>query len=98
MMGISQTSIDNPIQIRLAHELAGQIALQEGSFDKAIEELQQANQQNPYNSYRIALAYLRAGDKERAKEWCRNAVEFNSLNNLNYALIREKAKKMYASL
>src|SRR3712207_4771649 len=37
----------NPNQLRQAHELAGMIALAEKDYDKAIAELQQANQQNP---------------------------------------------------
>jgi tetratricopeptide (TPR) repeat protein len=82
----------NPAQVRLAHELAGMIALAEKDYDKALAELQQASQQNPQNLYRLCQAYQGKGDKEKAKELCTKAAEFNSLPQLNYAFIRTKAK------
>jgi tetratricopeptide (TPR) repeat protein len=82
----------NPAQIRLAHELAGMIALAEKDYDKALSELQMANQQNPRNLYRMCQAHEGKGDKEKAKELCKQAAEFNSLPQLNYAFIRTKAK------
>jgi tetratricopeptide (TPR) repeat protein len=91
-------AINNPFQIRLSHELAGMIALEEKEYDKALEELQQANQQNPYNSYRMALAYKGIGDKEKAKELCMKAAKFNALNSLNYAFIRNKAQQWLDSM
>jgi tetratricopeptide (TPR) repeat protein len=83
---------NNPAQVRLSHELAGMIALAEKDYDKALVELPQANQQNPQNLYRMCQAYEAKGDKEKAKELCTKAAEFNSLPALNYALIRTKAK------
>jgi tetratricopeptide (TPR) repeat protein len=82
----------NPAQVRLAHELAGMIALAEKDYDKALSELQQASQQNPQNLYRMCQAYQGKGDREKAKELCRKAAEFNSLPQLNYAFIRTKAR------
>jgi tetratricopeptide (TPR) repeat protein len=82
----------NPAQIRLSHELTGMIALAEKDNDKALAELQLANQQNPQNLYRMCLAHQGKGDKEKAKELCTKAAEFNSLPQLNYAFIRTKAK------
>jgi tetratricopeptide (TPR) repeat protein len=83
---------NNPAQVRLAHELAGMIALAEKDYDKALAELPQSNQQNPQNLYRLCQAYQGKGDKEKAKEFCTKAAEFNSLPALNYAFIRTKAK------
>jgi tetratricopeptide (TPR) repeat protein len=91
-------AINNPFQIRLAHELAGMIALEEKNYDKAIEEFQQANQQNPYNFYRIALAFAAKGEEDKAREHCTKAANFNSLNNLNYAFIKNKALEMLESM
>jgi tetratricopeptide (TPR) repeat protein len=82
----------NPVQAKQAHELDGIIALAEKDSDKALAELQQANQQNPQNLYRMCQAYQGKGDKEKAKELCTKAAGFNSLPQLNYALIRVKAK------
>lgn len=83
---------NNPNQVKLAHEVAGQIALAEKDYDKALAELQQANQQNPQNLYRMCQAHRGKGDKEKARELCTKAAEFNSLPALNYAFVRTKAK------
>lgn len=91
-------AINNPFQIRLSHELAGMIALEEKNYDKALKELQQANQQNPYNLYRMALAYQGKGEKDKAREFCMTAAKFNALNNLNYAFMRKRAQKMVGSM
>jgi len=83
----------NPFQKRLAHEIAGRIALAEKRWDEAIAELRQANQLDPYNRYRLAQAYSgRAvpGDRDRAKELARGARNDNTLANLNLALLRQE--------
>ena len=82
---------NNSNQIRFTHELNGLIALAEKKYDNAIAELLQANQQDPYNIYRIAIAFERKGDLPRAKEFYKRASEFYGLPALNYALIRAKA-------
>jgi len=91
-------AIKNPNQIRLSHELKGMIALAEKDYDSALSELQQANQQNPYNLYRIALAYQGKGDVAKAREWCERAAHFNALNSLNYAFMRNKVRQLLDSL
>ncbi len=91
-------AVNNPFQIKLSHELAGMIALEEEQYDKALDELQQASQQNPYNHYRMSLAYRGKGDKQRAKEFCMKAARFNALNSLNYGFIRHKAQQMLDSM
>src|SRR5262249_37538416 len=58
----------NPFQIKLAHELAGRIALAGKDYDTAISELQQANQQNPQNLYRQCQAYQGKNDMAKAEE------------------------------
>ncbi len=82
----------NPAQVRNAHELDGIIALAEKDYDRAIAELQQANQQNPQDLYRLSLAYKAKGDAEKAKEYAGKAANFNSLPQVNYAFVRTKAK------
>lgn len=89
----------NTFQIWLAHELAGSIALAEKNYDQAIAEFQQANQQNPYTLYRLALAYEGKGDMKNAKAFCTKAAHFNSLNNpLNYAFMRKKAEQKLTAI
>jgi tetratricopeptide (TPR) repeat protein len=84
----------NPGQARQAHELAGMIALQEKQWDKAIAELQQANQQNAYNHYRLALAWQGKGDAAQAKAHAAAAAHFYPLPDLNFAFIHAKAAKV----
>jgi tetratricopeptide (TPR) repeat protein len=84
----------NPAQLKQAHELDGRIALAEKDYDKAIAELQQANQQDPRNLYLLSQAYQGKGDSTKAKELYTKAAEFYSLPQLNYAFVRIKAQKM----
>jgi tetratricopeptide (TPR) repeat protein len=86
----------NELQLKQAHELAGRIALAEKNYDIAIAELQQANEQNPRNLYRLAQAYQAKGDSTKAHEYYVQAAGFNSLPQLNYAFIRVKAQKIVA--
>ena len=86
-------SLKNPFQTKQAHELLGMIALEAKDYDAALSELQQSNQQNPYDLYRLCQAYQGKGDKAKAKEFCTKAAAFNSLPQLNLAFIRTKAAK-----
>ncbi len=86
----------NPFQVKLAHAITGMVALNEKDWDKAIAELQQSNLQDPYNLYRLSLAYAGKGDKEKAKEFAAKAADFNALPGLNAAFVREKARKASA--
>ena len=83
----------NPVQVKLAHELTGRIALAQKDYDKAIAELEQANLQDPRNLYRLGQAYDGKGDHAKGQEFFGNAAKFNSLPALNYAFIRAKAEK-----
>jgi tetratricopeptide (TPR) repeat protein len=87
----------NANQLKQAHELAGRIALEEKNYDNAISELSQANQQNPDVLYLTAQAYKAKGDAANAKTFFTKAAKFNSLPQLNYAFIRNKAEKALAS-
>jgi tetratricopeptide (TPR) repeat protein len=88
---------NNPAQARLARGLNGLIALEEQNYDKALAELQQANLQNPYDLYRMCLAYQGKGDAAKKKEFCTKAANFNPLPQLNQAFVRTKAAKIAAS-
>lgn len=83
----------NAFQSRQAHELIGMIALAEKDYEKALSELQQSNQQNPYNLYRMCQAYQGKGDLNQAKDFCKKAAESNSLPAINYAFVRRAAAK-----
>jgi tetratricopeptide (TPR) repeat protein len=87
----------NPFQTKLAHALNGMVALAGKDWDTAVTELQQGNLQDPYNLYRLSLAYQGKGDKAKAKEFATKAADFNALPALNAAFVRTKAKKAAAS-
>jgi tetratricopeptide (TPR) repeat protein len=82
------------LRVKQAHELAGRIALAEKDYAAAIAELEQANEQDPRNLYRLYQAYQGKGDSAKAQEYCAQAAEFHSLPQLNYAFIRVKAQKI----
>ena len=86
-------AIENPFQIRLYHQLMGMIALAEQDYEDAIEEMEQSNLQNPYNLYRLSIAYQGNKNAESAKQYMDQAMNFNGLNNMNYAFIRNKMRK-----
>ena len=88
----------NANQIRLVHQLNGLIAMEEKSGDGGVSELLQSNLQDPYDLYRIGLAYSAKGDKKHAKEYFAKSASFNSLPFLNYAFVRAKASKIAAEL
>jgi tetratricopeptide (TPR) repeat protein len=90
------TAKKNDGEIRLAHQLAGTIALQDQQFDQAIAELRQGNQQDAYTLYRLGLAYQGKEDGTQAAGFFQRAAEQNSLPALSYAFVRLKAKKMKA--
>ncbi len=89
---------DNRIQMKLAHELIGSIAIEQQDYVQAVRELRQANQQNPYNLYRLALAYQGTEMKDEARKYCAGAARFNGLPLLNYAFIRQKAERLLSAI
>ena len=87
----------NQNQLKQAHELAGRIALEEKNYDAAITELTAANQQNPDVLYLLGETYRGKGDSAKARESFTKAAKFNSLPQLNYAFVRNKAEKALAT-
>ncbi len=89
----SAEAANNPALLKNAHELAGIIALAQKDYDTAIAELQQANQQNPQNLFRLGQAFQAKGDSAKAQQYFSEAARFNSLPQLPYAFVRVKAQK-----
>jgi tetratricopeptide (TPR) repeat protein len=80
----------NPFQKRLAHEIAGQIALAEKRWAQAAVELRQANLIDPYNVYRLSLAEAGRGEVAEAKRLAESALHDNGLTSLNHAFVRRR--------
>ncbi|MBZ5725579.1 MAG: hypothetical protein LAP87_11330 [Acidobacteriia bacterium] len=70
----------NPPQEVFYHYLAGYVALYGGDGKKALEELQQANQNDAFIQCLMGQAYEKAGDKEKAMEYYRKAAATTSHN------------------
>jgi len=78
------------------HYLAGYLRLEAGDFDAAIEELKQANAQDPFHQLLLARAYEKKGARAEAQEAYR-AVVASRQNNIERALAYPEAKKKLAS-
>jgi tetratricopeptide (TPR) repeat protein len=89
---------NNTFQLWLTHELSANIGMAEKRYSDAVKEYQQANLQNPYNLYRLALAYQAMGDKNSARDYCQQAAEHNTLNNPQYAFMRHKSNNLRTSM
>jgi tetratricopeptide (TPR) repeat protein len=88
----------NPSQIRQAHQLMGMIALEEGDYQTAIQELLQGEQRSTYNMFRLGLAYEGLGDRDKAREYFDKASHFYVVNTFSNALVRTRALEKLQSL
>jgi tetratricopeptide (TPR) repeat protein len=89
---------NNTGQIWLSHDLNGMIALNEKDYKKAQDEFMNANQQNPYTFYKLALAYAGDDNIEEAKRYAEMSANFNALTSMNQAFVQKKAEDMLASM
>jgi tetratricopeptide (TPR) repeat protein len=80
-------------RIRLGHELAGTVALEDKDYGKATAELAQADQRDAYVLYTSALAYQGKGDAGKAKELTGLAADTYTFPTVRSALARAKATK-----
>ncbi len=83
---------NNPLRLQRSFQLNGIIALHEKEFQRAIDQFEQANQMNPYNLYRMGLAYEGLGMRDEAATMIQRAEELNVLNSMNQALVLSKTK------
>ncbi|MDZ7268463.1 MAG: tetratricopeptide repeat protein [candidate division KSB1 bacterium] len=75
------------------HYLAGYLALESGDSKRAVEHLEQSDQEDPFQKLLLARAHLQLGNKSRALELCRDIVK-NTTNNLDRALAYPEAKRI----
>jgi tetratricopeptide (TPR) repeat protein len=81
-----------PFEIRLHHELLGRVALARGEYAASLEQLRQANDQDPLVLLLTAQAHEKLGDASEAREAFERAANFNGLN-FNYAYVRSAAQE-----
>ncbi len=85
-----------PSEIRQLHELRGRIALYGEDYPRALEEFEMANAEDPRVLFLTALAYRGQGDHDRARDYVKQAADFNSIS-FSYALVRDRARRMLSN-
>ena len=78
------------------HYLAGYLQLEAGDYKTAVEELKQANPDDPFHQLLLARAYEKSGAKEEARKTYAAVVESRQ-NGIERALAYPEAKKKLAS-
>ena len=78
------------------HYLAGYLKLEAGDYQAAVDELKQANPQDPFHNLLLARAYEKVGDKENARKTYQAVVD-SQQNGLERALAYPEAKRKLAS-
>lgn len=78
------------------HYLAGYLKLEAGDYRSAVDELKQADPQNPFHNLLLARAYEKVGDKENARKTYQAVVD-SPQNGLERALAYPEAKRKLAS-
>ena len=96
--GMSVDSLSSVAQTAFVHQLKGMLALQSGAFSLALDELSKASWLNPYNLYRIALAYRGKGDTKNTIGTLHEVLSFNVPLDMNYAFARLHARALQDSL
>ncbi|MEJ2581233.1 MAG: tetratricopeptide repeat protein, partial [Acidobacteriota bacterium] len=84
-------------EVQRTHELDGMIALARGDFAEALDQFEQANQQNPQVWLLKAQAYAATGDRENGRSACEHVVHFNQIN-FNLAYVRNTARGLLETL
>jgi Flp pilus assembly protein TadD len=83
----------NPQQLQFFPYLAGYVALYGGDYSTALEELQNANQSDPFIICLIGETYEKVGDRQHAEEHYRKAATMSTAHNPPNAFARALAKK-----
>ena len=89
---------DNPLLMTYNYSLSGIIALAENDYNRAITEFKQSNLEDPYNQYRLAVAYQAKGEKESAIEKFEEVLKYNGLVDIVYVIIRQRAEQQLIRL
>jgi predicted Zn-dependent protease len=71
--------------------------LEKADYPRAVEELKQANLDDPFQKLLLARAYEKAGDKANAKKAYQDVVA-SKANGIERALSYEEAKTRISSL
>ena len=73
------------------------ISFRQGKFGEAIALQEQSDPNAPFSKYRLALAYEKGGQADKASKLYNELVDYN-FNNIGYALIRKELKDKMKSI
>jgi tetratricopeptide (TPR) repeat protein len=82
----------NPLRFQGYHQLLGMIALEQGNDEEAVAHLSEANLNDVFVTYLMAVAQEGAGNTEEATRLF-TQVASNNFNSVGYALVRRDAVK-----
>jgi Flp pilus assembly protein TadD len=85
----------NPAQLAFFPYLTGYVAFYSGEYQKAVDDLQKANQSDPFIQCLLGQAYEKLGEKDKAMECYRKAAA-TSAHNPPAAFARPFARKKLA--
>ncbi len=80
----------DPRKMEGHHQLMGLMHLLQGKNQEAVDHFRQANKDNPYVKYHLALALEGTGNTAEARKLFREVANWN-FNNAAYACIRNDA-------
>ena len=80
----------NPRKMEPVHEVMGLTSLLQGNYEEAVAHYEQANLNNIYTMYHLALAHEGGGNTEEAKKLFREVADYN-FNSVGFALVRKEA-------
>jgi tetratricopeptide (TPR) repeat protein len=83
-------NINNPHKLEGYHTVLGIIHLLEKNYEYAIEHLREADQQNVYVKYHLALALAGANKTDEARQLFEEVANYN-FNSAYYAVVRNEA-------
>jgi len=88
-----------PFELRRVHQLDGHVALLARDFSRAVAELRQANQNDPWVLVLLARAHAGAGQKREARETWMAAAEYNEIGfPISWAFARQEARRQVKAL
>jgi Tfp pilus assembly protein PilF len=82
----------NPGEIKNIHGQLGALEIKKGNFQQALEHLNKADPQSPYDWYQMALAYDGMDMKDKANELYTQIANQNEVR-VDLAMVRHKAKE-----
>lgn len=80
-------------QNKIVHKINAIKAIDQKDGDASLNELKQANQNDPYVFYLMGRSYQLKGDQQNAKLYFDKAINYNGLPTINTALAYYNAKK-----